>query len=213
MDWVESKSIRGLRPEFAEVFVGREPFEGLESWGEVVGFEEVGQVRFELFVGVVKVALDRGILDGSIHALDLSVGPGMVGFGKAVFDSVSVAEPVEGMAAPSGRSSSTVLRQVGELDTVVGEHGVDAVRNSFDERFKEGGRSPRVSLFHEFDDGELRGPVDGHEQIELAFGGSHLGQVDVEEADRICVELLPARLVALDFGQPADAMALQTPMK
>ena len=41
MDWVESKSIRGLRPEFAEVFVGREAFEGLESSGEVVGSEEV----------------------------------------------------------------------------------------------------------------------------------------------------------------------------
>ena len=131
MDWVESKSIRGLRPEFAEVFVGREPSECLESSSEVVGFEEVGQVRFELFVGVVKVALDRCVLNGSIHAFDLSVCPGMVRFGKAVFDSVSVAQPVEGMAAPSGRNSSTVLRQVGELDTVVGEHGVDAIRNCF----------------------------------------------------------------------------------
>jgi hypothetical protein len=37
-----------------------------------VGFEEDGQVSFELFVGVVKVTLDHGILDGSIHALDLS---------------------------------------------------------------------------------------------------------------------------------------------
>ncbi len=48
MDWVESKSVWGLRPEFAEIFVGREAFEGLESSGEVVGSEEVGQVRFEL---------------------------------------------------------------------------------------------------------------------------------------------------------------------
>lgn len=95
----------------------------------------------------------------------------MVGFGKAVLDSVSVAQPVEGMAAPSGRNSSTVLRQVGELDTVVGEHGVDAVRNSFDERFKEGGCSPRVNPSHEFDDGELRGPVDVHEQTELRAVG------------------------------------------
>jgi hypothetical protein len=85
MDWVESKSLWGMRPEFAEVFVGSEPFECLESSSEVVGFEEVGQVRFELFVGVVKVALDRGILDGSIHALDLSVRSGMVGFGKPLF--------------------------------------------------------------------------------------------------------------------------------
>lgn len=44
----------------------------LESSSEVVGFEEVGQVSFELFVGVVKVAPGHSILDGSIHALDLS---------------------------------------------------------------------------------------------------------------------------------------------
>ena len=213
MDRVKRKSVWGLGPEFAEVFVGREAFEGLESSGEVVGFEEVGQVRFELLVGIVKVALDRGILDGSIHALDLSVGPGMVGFGQAVFDSVSVAEPVEGMATPSGRHASTVLGQVCELDAVVGEHGVDAVRNSFDERFKEGGSSPHVGLLYQFDDGELRGPVDGHEQIELAFGGPDLGQVDVKEADRISVKLLPFGLVAFHVRQAADAVTLQAPVK
>ena len=70
MDWVESKSIRGLRPEFAEVFVGREALEGLESSGEVVGSEEVGQVRFELVMGVVEVSLDGGVFDGSILAVD-----------------------------------------------------------------------------------------------------------------------------------------------
>ena len=44
MDWVESKSVRGLCPEFAEVCVGREPFESLESSGEVVGCNEAGAV-------------------------------------------------------------------------------------------------------------------------------------------------------------------------
>ena len=51
MDWVESKSIWCFGPEFAQIFVGREALEGLESSGEVVGFEEVVQVRFELVVG------------------------------------------------------------------------------------------------------------------------------------------------------------------
>jgi hypothetical protein len=48
MDWIESKSLWGLRPELAEVFVVREAFEGLESSGEVIGFEEVGQASFKL---------------------------------------------------------------------------------------------------------------------------------------------------------------------
>lgn len=91
MDWVESKSVWLVSPEFAEVFVGREAFECLESSGEVVGSEEVVQVRFELGMGVVEVSLDGGVLDGPVHALDLSVRPGMVWFGKAVVDSMKMA--------------------------------------------------------------------------------------------------------------------------
>ena len=78
MDWVERKSIWSLRPKFAEVFVGRESLEGLESSDEVVGSEEVGQVCFELVVGVVKVALDDDAFDRAVHAFDLSIRPGMV---------------------------------------------------------------------------------------------------------------------------------------
>src|SRR5882757_5364888 len=62
MDWVESKSIWCLRPEFAKVFVGRESLEGLESSGEVVCPEEVGQVRFELVMGVLAKRHDDGFL-------------------------------------------------------------------------------------------------------------------------------------------------------
>ena len=91
MDWVESKYVLGLRPELAEVVIRREAFEGLESSGEVVGSEEVSQVRSELFLGVVEVAFDGGVLDGPVHALDLPVGPGMVGLGQPVFDSMKAA--------------------------------------------------------------------------------------------------------------------------
>ena len=79
MDWVESKSVWGLSPEFAERFVGCEAFERLESSGEAVGAEEVCQVRFELVVGVVEVSLDGGVFDGPVHTLGLPVGPAMVG--------------------------------------------------------------------------------------------------------------------------------------
>ncbi len=79
MDRVEVKSVGGLCPELTEVFVERKAFEGLESSGEVVGSEGVIQVRFELVVGVVEVSLDGSILDGSVHAFTLAIGPGMVG--------------------------------------------------------------------------------------------------------------------------------------
>jgi hypothetical protein len=60
---------------------------------------------------------------------------------------------------------------------------------------------------------ELRGPVDGHEQGELALPSTHLGDVHVEEADRVALEALLGWLVALKIGQPGDAMALQAAMR
>lgn len=49
----------------------------------------------------------------------------MVGFGQAVFDSMNETEPVQGMAAKTCDWSLAVLRQVGELDTAIGEHGIE----------------------------------------------------------------------------------------
>jgi hypothetical protein len=43
-------------------------------------------VFFELSMGLVMIGTDRGLLDRAVHPLDLAVGPGMVGFGKAVID-------------------------------------------------------------------------------------------------------------------------------
>jgi hypothetical protein len=156
MDWVEGKSNWLARPEteFAEVFVRREPFEGLAFASEVVGSEEVGQVRFELVVGVVEVSLDGGVLDGSVHAFYLPVGPRVVGLGEPVIDSLQAAEPVEGASTDACGRALPVLRQVGELDAVVGEHGVDALRSGFDERLEEGGSGPHICFF---DDGGTTG--------------------------------------------------------
>jgi hypothetical protein len=44
---------------------------------------------------------------------------------------------------------------------------VDAIRNGPDECFEEGCGRLHFGLFNEFDHSELRGPVDGHEEVEL----------------------------------------------
>jgi len=43
-------------------------------------------------------------------------------------------------------------------------------------------------------------------KLEFFFLGSHLDDVDVEEADRIGLELLSDGLIAFDIRQPADPM-------
>ena len=47
------------------------------------------------------------------------------------------------------------------------------------------------------------------DEAQLALLGPDLGDVDVEVADRVGFELLPVRLVAIDIGQPGDAVSFQ----
>ena len=86
-------------------------------------------------MGVVEVSLDGGVFDGSVHALDLPVGPGMFRFGAAVFDLVLLAGPGESMDPEEKRGDGVPLflreswlrRVVDEVGAVVGKHGVDGV--------------------------------------------------------------------------------------
>jgi hypothetical protein len=64
-------------------------------------------------------------------------------------------------------------------------------------------------LLMQLDEGELRGAVDGDEHVQLALFSPHLGDIDVEVADRVALERLLRGPVAFNIGQPADAMALQ----
>ena len=55
-------------------------------------------------------------------------------------------------------------------------------------------RSSRLACSWKLGEGELRGAIDGNEQMELAFSGAHFGDVDVEVADRVALECLLAAL-------------------
>jgi hypothetical protein len=65
----------------------------------------------------------------------------------------------------------------------------------------------------QFDEGELRSPVDRDDEIELALSGSDLGEVDMEIADRIGLELVFRRSFAFDLRQSRDSMALEAAMQ
>ena len=52
---------------------------------------------------------------------------GMVGRGQPMLDRMKETEPVERMATQACRWLQPVLGQIGELDAVIGEHGVDAM--------------------------------------------------------------------------------------
>ena len=62
----------------------------------------------------------------------------------------------------------------------------------------------------QLNEGELGNPIDGGQEIEPSLGGLDFGDVDVEVAERVGLELALARSGALKFGQTGDAMPLQT---
>ena len=65
-----------------------------------------------------------------------------------------------------------------------------------------------VCFLDELGHGKLARAVDANEQEELSFSSLHFGNVYVEEADRVALELRPPRFVALDVRQARDTMPL-----
>ena len=106
--WIVSESPRLVCPSFADVLVGSEPPQGLKALSEVVGVEEGFEVLSELLVGLVVIAPNGGFLEGAVHPLDLTVGPGMVRFGEAVLDTMLLAaDAVEHVQPVAGRRAGT----------------------------------------------------------------------------------------------------------
>ena len=180
MDGIESESFWIVCPDFADVFVGCETFEGLETPAVVVGVDEVGKVALKLPVAVIVIALDGGFLDSPVHAFDLAVSPRMLDLGKPVLDAILAAAHVEHMGHVPGRGTIGVTRRKGELNAVVGEHGVDFVRNRLNQRHQEGGCRCSAGLLHKLDKGKLARPVNCDVQVELALDGADLGDIDMD---------------------------------
>ncbi len=173
-------------------------------------------------MAVVVISTYRRLLDRAVHALDLAVGLGVVGLGQAVIDVVTGAGDFKGVGA---KMLSTLLSQLdvgggrtevargGEVSAVVGENGVDFIRDELDEFLQKIGGLAPSRPFHQSGEGELAGAVDGDKKVELTLGGAHLGEIDVEVADQIDLELLLGRTLAVEIRPTADAVALKTTMR
>ncbi len=169
-------------------------------------------------MGFVVEALDGGFFEGSVHAFDLAVGPGMFRLGQAMIDVGFGAGELEGMGAEEFsalegkldlRSSRAAVAGRGEMHSAVGEYSVDRIGHELDQCVQEVGRDPLSGLLMHLDEGELGGPVDGDEEVKLALLGANFGNIDVEVADPVCLELLAPEPVAIYVGNPGDVVPLQ----
>ena len=116
----------------------------------------------------VMVALDRGVLDGAVHPLDLSVRPRAARLGQAMLDLGLLAGPIERVPAvdtrlvalcPIGSRLGLGLLVhrvvVGKLEAQVGQHRADRVRHGGDQIVEKGCRDPLRRLLIELNEGEL----------------------------------------------------------
>jgi len=201
---------------------GDEAFECFEPPAEVVGRDEVDEVAFELRVIVVVVTLDGRVLDRAVHPLDLTVGPRVlrpggpmvdVGFGAGEFEGVGAEQLSVRHRLSDQRHRRAASARRREVDAVVGQHGVDLVGDHFIQPPEEVASRPLLGFSMKLDERELAGPVDGDEHVESALGSTHFGEVDVEEADRVALELRLRGRLAFDLRQAADPVALQAAMQ
>ena len=140
-------------------------------------------MRLQLVVRLVVVTPDRGVLESAVHPLHLAVCPRMIGLGEPVLDAMCTADLVEPVDTPASCWTVAVLGQLGELDAIVGQHRVRAVRTGGDQRLEKGASRGSVGLRVQLGKGIFGRPIDGHEEVKPALFGPHFGDVDVEEAD------------------------------
>ena len=111
--WIDIESLGFACPDFADVFVRRKALQRLQSACAIVGYNEVGNVRFKLRMGIVVIPFYRRFLDRPVHPLNLPVGPGVVHLGKALVDFIRSAYTTEDLF-----EGEPLLLAVGELDAV-----------------------------------------------------------------------------------------------
>ena len=120
-----------------------------------------------------------------IEALDQTVGLRVVGLGQAMVDAVLLAEPIKGMTAgrPTGRLVLLVDGEaLGELGAIVGQDGVNIMREVGQEALEEAGRSLAVPPGVDLDIDVASGAIDGDKGITRAtLQGRQMLEVDMDE--------------------------------
>jgi len=162
-------------------------------------------VLVEFVCGLIVEALDGGLFNRAVHALDLTIGPGVRRFGQAVFHALCAADAVEAM--PTGQE---LMRLGRELHPVVRQYGMHFIRELVEHAPQKLGRHDPIGPWVQLGKRYFAGAVDGHKQVLAAFFGLLLGKIDVQVADGIVLELLRSTLPILAQGQSANAMALKT---
>src|SRR5919197_1218299 len=155
-----------------------------------------------------------GLDDATVEALDEAIGLRAVRFCEAMVNSVLGADTIEGVT--SGRPVVRLVLHVdcetiGKLAAVIGEDGVNPMREVSEEALEEARRGFGVAAGMDLQIDIAGGAIDGDEGIALAFfQGRQVLEIDMDEADGCQFEDADPRRVGA--GTAVEAVAHQAAM-
>lgn len=94
---------------------------------EVAGHHEGQHVRFQRSEVRIVEGLDRGLFDRPVHALDLAIGPRVIGLGESIFYAKLVADAIKNVSTEHIGRAIAIPGLLSERHTVVSQDGVDFV--------------------------------------------------------------------------------------
>ena len=105
---------------------------------------------FKLLMGGIVVTFHCGFFNGTVHALDLAIGPGMFNSGEAMLDAVFMANPIKDMY-----KSVCIGCTIGKLDSILRENMGDFVRHGSHKMAEEVSSDLLCLVFMQFDVSKL----------------------------------------------------------
>ena len=122
MAWVDGKAFWLFLPAFADVLIRCKSCERFESLREIIGHQEGLQMLFQVVMSLVVMLFHGGLFERTVHPFHLAVGPGMVGFGQPMVNTILMTDAIKDMV-----KGLAITLPIGKLDAVIGEHGLDLV--------------------------------------------------------------------------------------
>ena len=131
-----------------------------------------------MVVGRVVILLHGGFFEGTVQAFHLAIGPGMVGLGEAMVEAICLADAIEEMV-----ERVLIALPVGELDAVIGEHGVALRGYGGDQVAQQLSGNHLARCFMPLGRGELADAVDRDAQVERTFCRTSRGHGEMAGAN------------------------------
>jgi hypothetical protein len=125
MAWVDGEAFRLLLPALTDVRIGCKPLKRFEPLREVIGHQEGMQLLFQVDMSLVVIRFHWSRFERAVHPFHLAIGPGMVGFGQPMVDTMLMTDTIKAMV-----KGVDVAFTVRELTAMIGEHRVDLLGHS-----------------------------------------------------------------------------------